>query len=349
MLASDLLTADVRFEGFTTEDWVRFLNLWKPRAAPDLEPTRPRGGVVVIHEDGEILKLLHTHRGRLDPASVALPPELASTRALALRAGEPSALAQLAAAHHASWALGARLGALDEIMERLGASVGRGDDLTVQALLMVGIVRDMVSEGAIARWPERLRGVPVPAAHVVRRTLDALSADGKAITLGLFDGGGLWTAFIARRRGPAFDLIAGPDELRSSLGLLSGDWRRDYRHLAAAVEERYAPLGFGCFAELKTFRALQTDPTPGAWSRAVAVRDVVVAPMPLAVGVGIGVDGARYAFQGLRLLSEHVGPLAALGPVLGAARSRVAALTGKDVGGLLGFDPMAVLRALLER
>jgi hypothetical protein len=334
MLAGALLTPDVRFEGFTTEDWGRFLQLWKPRAAPELEPNRPRGGLVVVHDDGEVLKMLHTHRGRLDPASAGPPP---------------FALGQLAREHHASWALAARLGALDEVMERFGAAVRRGDDLTDQSLALVGIVRAMLAEGAIASWPQRLRGVPVPAAHVVRRTLDAVCADGCAIALGLFDGGGLWTAFVARRRGPAFDLVAGPDELRGSLGLLSGDWRRDYRHLAAAVEARYAPLGLGCFAELGTFRALQTDPRPGAWSRAVAVRDVIVAPMPLAVGLGMGVDGARYAMRGLRVLTGRIGPLAALGPVAAAARARVAAMTGKDVAGLLGFDPMAVLRALLER
>ena len=303
----------------------------------------------MVHEEGEVLKLVHTERGRLDPSAAAPPPEPAGSRALALRTGQPSALGQLARDHHASWALALRLGALDEVMERLGAAVRQGDDLTVQSLLLRCIVRDMITEGAIAGWPQRLRGVPIPSAHVVRRTLDALCADRRAILLGLFDGGELWTSFVARRRGHAFDVIAGPDELRASLGLLSGDWRRDYRHLAAAVEERYAPLGFGCYAELKTFRALQTDSRPGAWSRAVAVRDVLVAPMPLAVGVGIGVDGARYAFQGLRALTERIGPLAALGPLVGAARSRVASLTGKDVGGLLGFDPMAVLRALLER
>jgi hypothetical protein len=344
-----VLTPDVRFEGFTTEDWSRFLALWKPRAAPEREPTRPRGGVIVVHEEGEVLKLLHTKRGRLDPSSATVPPELAGSRALALRTGQPSALGQLAREHHASWALGLRLGALDEVMERLGASVRQGDDIAIQSLLLSSIVRDMITEGAIATWPQRLRGVPVPSVNVVRRTLDALCGDGRAIVLGLFDGGGLWTSFVARRRGNGFDVLAGPDELRRSLGLLSGDWRRDYRHLAAAVEARYAPLGFGCFAELATFRALQTDPSPGAWSRAVAVRDVLVAPMPLAVGIGIGVDGARYAFQGLRVLTERIGPLAALGPLVGAARSRVATLTGKDVGGLLGFDPMAVLRALLER
>jgi hypothetical protein len=344
-----LLTHDVRFEGWTTEDWLRFLRLWQPRAAPEKEPTRPRGGVIVVHEDGEVLKLLHTRLGRLEPAAGAPPPSQAGARAIALSAGHPSALGPLAHAHHASWALSMRLGALDEVMERLGARVRRGDDLTAQSLLLVSIVRDMIAEGHIASWPQRLRGIPVPTQQVVRRTLDALCADGRAIALGLFDAEGLWTAFVARRRGPAFDVVAGPDELRPALGLLSGDWRRDYRHLARTVEDRYAPLGFGCFAELATFRALQTDGRAGAWSRAVAVRDVVIAPMPTAVGLALGLDGARYALQGLKLLTGRIPPFATIGPMLDAARARVARTTGKDVGALLGFDPLAALRALLQR
>jgi hypothetical protein len=344
-----LLTHDVRFEGWTTEDWLRFLRLWQPRAAPDKEPTRPRGGIIVVHEDGEVLKLLHTRLGRLDPAAGAPPASQAGARAIALSAGHPSALGPLAHAHNASWALSMRLGALDEVMERLGARVRRGDDLTAQSLLLVSIARDMIAEGHIASWPQRLRGVPVPTPQVVRRTLDALCADGCAIALGLFDAEGLWTAFVARRRGPAFDVVAGPDELRPALGLLSGDWRRDYRHLARTVEDRYAPLGFGCFAELATFRALQTDGRAGAWSRAVAVRDVVIAPMPAAVGLALGFDGARYALQGLKVLTNRIAPLAAIGPMIDAARSRIARTTGKDVGALLGFDPLAALRALLQR
>jgi hypothetical protein len=69
----------------------------------------------------------------------------------------------------------------------------------------------------------------------------------------------------------------------------------------------------------------------------------------MAVGVAIGFDGARYALQGLRILTERVVPLAAIGPMVDAARARVARVTGKDVRGLLGFDPLAALRALLER
>jgi hypothetical protein len=344
-----VLTHDARFEGFTTEDWVRFVRLWQPRAAPEREPTRPRGGVVVVHEDGVPLKVLHTRLGRLDPSTALPPPVEGPSAGLALRTGQPAALERLAQDHHASWAIGMSLGALDELMERFGAGVRRGDDLTAQALQLVSIVRDLISEGAIATWPQRLRGVPIPTPQVVRRTLDALCADGKAIALGLFDGGGLWTAFVARRRGPGFDVIAGPESLRPALGLLSGDWRRDYRHLERAVEDRYAPVGFGCFAELATFRALQTDARPGAWSRAIAIRDVVIAPMPAAVGVAMGIDSARYALEGLKSLTGRIPPLAAIGPLLEAARARVGGFTGKDIGALLGFDPLEALRALLRR
>jgi hypothetical protein len=340
----------VRFEGWTTEDWIRFLNLWQPRATPEREPTRPRGGVIVVHEDGQILKLVHTQRGRLDPAWAldASPPD--GARALALRTGQPAPLADLASAHHASWALGLRLGALDEVMERFGARVRRADDITDQALLLCTIVREMMNEGAIASWPQRLRGFPVPSAQVVLRTLDALCADGRAITLGLFDPSGLWTCFVARRRGRGFDVIAGPDELRPELGLLSGDWRRDYRHLVRAVEDRYAPLAFGCFSEVETFRTLQVDGRAGAWARAMLVRDVVLSPIPVAVGLALGADGARYAFEHVRVITNKLDPFGFLDPVLRGVRARLGTAAGdKDVTGTLGFDPMAALRALLKR
>ena len=343
-----MLTQDVRFEGWTTEDWARFLGLWQPRPALHRDPARAEGGLIAVHEDGVLLKLLHTRQGRLDPSSTDAPGD-GGNHALALRNGQSSALVSLAHAHHARWALGLRLGALDEVMERFGARARRGDDMTAQSLMLVGIVREMIGEGAILSWPQRLRGLPVPTPQVVRRTLDVLCADGHAICLGLFDAGDLFTTFIARRRGPAFDMIAGPDEVRREIGLLSGDWRRDHRHLTRAVEDRYGPLSFGCFAELATFRALQVDGRPGAWTRAVAVRDVVLSPIPAAVGMALGFDGARYALRGLIALTGRVAPIAAIGPMVDAARARTAKLTGKDVGALLGFDPLAALRSLLER
>jgi hypothetical protein len=71
--------------------------------------------------------------------------------------------------------------------------------------------------------------------------------------------------------------------------------------------------------------------------------------MPLAIGLAVGVDGARYAIEGVRALTGRIDPFGFARSPLAAARARVAAMTGKDVSQVLGFDPMAALRALLER
>jgi hypothetical protein len=328
-----VLTPDVRFEGWTTETWTRFLHLWKPRATPDREATRPRGAVIAIHDGGKLRKLLHTRNGRLDP-----------------RGPWPVPLSELAETHAASWALSAQAGALEEIMERFGARLRRSDDLVAQSLLVVTIVREMMAEGAIERWPKRLQNVPPPTEAVVRRSLDALCPDGHAMVLGLFRQGDLWTAAAARRRGSGFDVLAGPEELRARMGLLSGDWRRDYRHLARAVEEQYAPLAMGCFAELDRFRELQVDPRPGAWGRAAVVRDIILAPMPVGIRLALGADGARFAFESFRAVVGRTDALRRLEPYMATARETLGKVAGdRDLSTMLGFDPLEALRALLRR
>ena len=288
---------------------------------------------MAVHDGGRLRKLLHTRTGRIPPVG-----------------DWPVKLSELAAAHHASWALSAHAGALEEIMERFGARAKRTDDLVAQALSLVQIAREMMVEGAIDSWPRRLHGVPPPTDAMVRRALDSLCPPEHAMALGVFNEGELWTAGVMRRGLAGFDVIAGPEELGPQMGFLSGDWRRDYRHLARAVEERYAPLAFGCFTEVETFRALQVDARPGAWGRAVAVRDIVLSPIPMAIGLALGVDGARYAFENLKVLTGRFAPFGRLDPLFGKMRARLGSAAGdKDVRSTLGFDPMAALRALLRR
>lgn len=328
-----MLQPDVRFEGWTVEYWQRFLRLWKPRASPEREAERARGGLIVVHDGRRVLKLLHTARGRLEP-----PPEW------------PVALADLADEHHTSWAFAARQESLAEVMERFGSRARRGDDLAQQGLTIAQIVREMIEEGSIESWPRRLRAVPIPTPAVLRRALDATCEDGKCIALGAFSEGELWTAFVARRHGAGFDVIAGPYDLAPQMGLLSGDWRRDQRYLAEAIEDSYGPLALGLFAPLDVLRELVIDAHPGAWTRAVAVRDIVLSPMPPSIGLAVGVDGARAAFEGLRSLSARLGVQGALAPAVHLARQGLGRAAGdRDLATILGFDPLEALRALLQR
>ena len=230
-------------------------------------------------------------------------------------------------------------------MERFGARAKRSDDIVAQSLSIVGVVRELMNEGRIEGWPRRLKNVPVPTPPMVTRTIDSICREGHAIALGVFKDGELWTSLVVRRGSRGFDMIAGPDELRSAIGLLSGEWRRDVRHVVTAVEDKYAPLALGCFGELDTLHQLQLDGRAGAWSRAVAVRDVVLSPMPLAIGVALGIDGARYAFDTIRSLSPAM-PISIFEPAIAALRKRAANVTDKDIAAVLGFSPLEILRAL---
>lgn len=313
---------------------MRFLHLWKPRAEPSREATRPRGATIVVHSGGRVRKLLHTHTGRKDPREVTWP----------------TPLAELAERYQSSWVLSLETGALEELMERFGARVRRGEDVIDQSITLVGVIGELIDEGKIERWPKRLQGVPAPSGPMVRRAIDSLCPDEHAMVLGVFKGGELWTSLAARRRGPGFDVIAGPEEMRPLMGLLSGDWRRDYRHLARAVEEKLAPLAFGCYADVDVLERLLVDSRPGAWGRAYAVREIVVSPMPRGVGLAIGFDGARAAFEGFRQVTGRVEALRALDPVFATMRRKVGDAVGdRDLAGVLGFDPLGVLRALLKR
>jgi hypothetical protein len=330
-----VLSADVRLEGFTTTDWTRILSLFRPRRASGelRDPERPRGGVIAVHAGGRLIKLVHTAVGRL--------------RLDDAQRDFPIPVAELARRHHASWSASLETGTLERIMDTFGARARRGDDVTAQLISLSQITQEEIIAGAIDLWPHRLHGLPIPSSGVVRGTLDTVCPPGRTLLVGLFEEGELWTS-IALRRGPSgFNLILGPDEVRRDMGLLAGDWRRDYRHLSRAIEGRMGPLALGCFAETATLRKLAVDPNPGAWARAAAVRDVILSPVPVALALPLGLDAGRAALSALRTLAERVDPIGVVAPALLALRDLTSG--DRDVSSVLGFHPLELLRRLLSR
>jgi hypothetical protein len=328
-----VLTHDVRFEGFTATDWTRVQSLFQARkvAGGERDPERLRGGVVAIHGGGKLKKLVHSEAGRLRLDDAA-PDWPLSAEALAHRCA-------------ASWALIVEAGALESIMDRFGARSRRGDDLTVQALTLLELARSELVAGRIELFPHRLKGFPIPSAAVVRSTLDTICPVNHTVLVGLFDAGELWTSVALRRREDGIDLILGPDEIRADMGLLAGDFRRDYRHLARAVEGRAGPIALGCYAESTTLRALEVNPAPGAWARAVATRDVILSPLPPALTIPLGIDAGRAALSALRAIAERLDPLGVVNPAIERAKEVIA----RDGVQVLGFDPLELLRRALSR
>lgn len=330
-----MFAPDVRFEGFSCRDWQRVLELFRPQRPEGRprDPNRPQGTIIAVHARGKLRKLLHSQAGRLRLDDVARDWPL-SAEALARR-------------HESSYAIVLESGALEWIVEELGARLRAEDDFTTQLLALLTLGREQVERGAIDVWPRRLAGVPIPRAATVERTFDAVCPPGKAMLLGLFDRDELWTSICIRRGREGFDWILGPDAIRGELGLLSGDYRRDHRHLARAVSDRVGPLALGCYTDVGTFRRLEVDPTPGAWAMAVAVRDIVLYPAPPGMAVPIGLDVGRAAWRALRDVASRIDPTGMLDPALTLVRD--AAFGGRPFEESLGFDPLEVLRRLLSR
>ncbi len=328
-----MLAPDVRFGGFTYQDWQRVVELFQPRrlGGQPRDPARPKGLVVALHQHGTLRKLLHSEVGRLrlDDLVDDWP---VSTRELAHR-------------HNASFAISLEVGALDAVMEGLGERCQRHDDMTTQWLSFLGLMQSQLHLGRIQLWPHRLEGIPMPTTSMIDRTLDSVVPPGNTMLFGLFDGDELWTCLAAKRGLQGFERIVGPDELRPALGLLSGDHRRDHRHLVHVVRDYLGPVSFGCFSRPQTFRQLQVDPRPGAWARAVAIRDVVLYPVPAAMALPLGVDAGRAAFGALRRMGFDAA--GALTPALNVFREM--ALGNRKVEEILGFNPLEILRALLAR
>ncbi len=333
--SAKVFAAELRFEGFTCQDWERVLDLFqplRPRGEPrDLD--RPQGAIVAVHADGRLRKMLHTQVGRLRLDDVA--------------ADWPLSAEQLARRHDASWAFVIRSGALEHVMERLGVRITRHDDFTAQCLHFLELAQQQVEAGNIEIWPHRLQGLPFPTKGMVDRTIDSVCPPGKAMLLGLFDKQQLWTSIALKRGADGFEAIVGPEPMREQVGLLSGDFRRDHRHLARAVSDQLGPLSLGCFADYRTFRNLEVDGTPGAWALAVAVRDVVLYPVPPAMALPLGLDVGRAALSALRTVASRIDATGVFDPALSMLRD--VTWRGRKVEEMLGFQPLEILRRLLER
>lgn len=331
-----MFAPDVRFEGFSAEDWSLLGALFQPSASgPDGAEASPSGGVIAVTQGSRLSKLLHSQRGRIPLTEHAWRGDLEG----------------LAKEHHANWVLAIHGSALSEVANRFATKLRREDHLLRQLLVLLGVLKELEAEGAFELWPQRVAEWPIPTESIVQKALNGLCATGKVAVVGVFHEGLLETCIAARRSTTGFDWICGPALLREEMGLLSGDFRRDYQHLVGAIENKLGPLGVGCFGEKSVLRALIHHPAPGAWASAVASRDIIVSPLAPAIALPLGVDAGRAALTLVRALagqlekSEWFGMRSQLAPKV--EKLSDFASSQFDLGALVGFDPIAFLRTLL--
>ena len=346
-----MISEELAFVGFDSRSWTNLVSLFAPdvvtrlatesadRDAPtigegDVEAPsgEAEGGLVVVLDDRErVLSAFHTRRGRV----------------VQLGYGGPDRLRELAERWGAARCVVVREGVMEEIAERVARRLGRDEDYVAQWLVVARAIREMSEAGLLLTWPRPLANVPIPSIAMVRAALDIVIPDETAMLLVVWNDATPWTAMVLRRRAGAIDLIAGPDRIARWTGPVGGDWRRDYRVISRAVSDHVAPVHLGIFTELHTLRSLLRTAEPGAWTRAAAVRDVIVHPTPPYVAVALGADAVRaVATRSARILGG-IDALGQLAPLASYLRSQLADVA--SVSSTLGFDPLTVLALWLRR
>ena len=346
-----MFSPEIRVSGFSATEWKRLAEAFRPAEGQQPSSVGARGavgGVVAVTQGRALRKLVHTRLGRLDAGAQPWPVPLS----------------ELAEGQSARWAAEVNLGALDDLMERFAQRLRPEHDWLDQVLILLGEAKALELRGGLTLWPRQLGQIPTISRVAADRALDALCPNAQTLLFGVFHRGEVWTALAARRSVGGFDRLIGPSKLRPGMGLLSGDWSRDYRHLIRATESEVGPVGVGCFGELATFQELAGSGRPGSWAQAVATRDIILSPVVPALAIPLGLDFGRAALAKVRDLAGWVGqrrsrsgfslggwspPSWSAGAVSGLLERAEALSSEYDIKGLLGFDPLDFLYKLVAR
>jgi hypothetical protein len=321
-----MFSDQVQVLDFTTEDWLRLGHLLRRAPSRPAAAGPGEGGILAIRSGERVIKVLSLARGRQPPPEAPAPA---------------SGLArQLAERHGARFALVFTPAGLEQLSDRFSRRLTQQQSFYAQLEAMMQGIRELESEGELELWPTPFAEWPFPTERALAAALDAVCPPGKSLIVAAFEGAELYTSVALRREAQGFEFMLGPARLRRDVGLLSGDFLRDYRYVGAAVENRLGPLALGCYAELSTFQRLAGSEQPGAWATAVAARDVVLTPVTRGVALPLGLDVGRAVFALARSLVSRVGAFDGVAaPPLAPALKGAYALVEGDVRRYLGFDP----------
>jgi hypothetical protein len=327
-----VLSTNLRVTGYDAVTWLRLVSLFEPpRPIATIGEVTPQGLLVVVEdEQGRGCAGFVADRG-------SVPTDDYASRA---------DLAKLCERHRARRGIAMRQGTIEAITERAADQVLHTDDYAVQWLAIWAATRELEREGALYFWPERQPRIPVPSPQMVTRAIDVLLPDERSFVAVLWDETELWTALVLRRRAGQIDLIGGPELVHEITGPLAGDFRRDQRAVSRAIGAAIAPVQLGLYAQRRRFERLLRDPEPGAWAKAIALRDVIIDPSPAYVHVAVGADALRATARRTGRLLGGIDLMSYIEPAARYAREQIANVS--SVTNMLGFNPLQLLARKLR-
>lgn len=307
-----------RIEGFESVHWKRWGDALRP-GSPE-----PAGLVLITDAERNPLRAVHSVRGPIAKSASGFPPELA----------------ELASLFGCSWVV--ELGERDvsALYDQPWARESERDYLE-RLLDLWSALLELEGEGKLKSFPHRLAEWPA-LVGVAPHGLGALCPDEHSFVAAIWQDGRLATALSFRRRRGRIDQILGPTVLEPAMGLVSGDWTRDYRYLSQVVERLLGPLGLGVFARTSAVRELCRRGDAAEWARAVIARDVIISPLSSGLALPWGVDLGRAALRRVRDFASARGLENWVPPDLKGLFTP--AVTRPDLRDFLGLDAFSLLR-----
>jgi hypothetical protein len=332
-----MISEDFRFEGFGTSDWLNLLSLFGIARKTGTRTTPGEGAltrhatlVIVVGADNSPCAAFITGHGAVElPTST----DVNDLEALCEHFGTEAAVL-------------IQDGSIEELTERAAERMALDGDYAAQWLVLLQAARELEDEGKLRFHPPASR-LPLPTAGVLRRALDLLLPDDRSLLFVLWDGQAIWTAFALHRRAGEIDHMVGPELISEWTGPLGGDYRRDQRAIRRAVARALGPVHIGVFAQRESVEALLRDASPGAWARAVTLRDVIISPAPPYVHMAVGADAARGFGRQARAWFGGLDFFSYVAPAAEFAREHVARVG--SVTNVLGFNPLQALATRLRR
>jgi hypothetical protein len=348
-----MIDDDVRFRDFQPERLLRLTRLAMVRGeAGGTRPAVPPGILVLRDDAGRPVKALHSIEGRVDPhslvsisnvpfpASSSRQPPVSSLQSAAEPtivgdASELDDLGRFAASRRLRWVVDCRLSSLEEVIESASAALRPGEDLVQVGLCLARAAEAEVKAGRIRIWPDLLEGIAVPSRKALDRVFDIVLPPSTCALLYVFDGPALHAEVVVARGPRGVRSISGHDALEA--GPPPRRWREKYREVLEAAETKLGPPSLGVFVELGAVRAMIGGSQPGAFTRALASKDLIIDPMPLWLAGPVGAAAVHDAVEvGRQARAQLDGVLESsrLGRLW--ARSGGGALAGRLAGQIRG-------------
>jgi len=236
--------------------------------------------------------------------------------------------------------------ALTELFEAMERGLQPFDDYATQGVGLWQVLRRC--EG-IWSHPPLLDLIPPLRSDALQRTFDLLVPNGSTLVAYVMENKRVHCSVIAEKKGGDICLATmhpGIGDLLSEQEL-GRDWRANYDRVNRAVEQRFSKPSISVFVERAAVERILRGP-PDQLAKELRAGNLIVDPSPLWLqGLLGGAAALAAATTSAKRMARFLpkGARKMAGDFVGAAQDRMKE-SGANPFGMLGFDPIALLKTL---